>query len=380
VKINRRHLLSLLPALPAVVRAQSSNEPGWTALFDGRSLDGWSIQDGPESAFYVAEGVIAGSPSSGYPAWLRSNRRYENFDLEFEWMPRGWSDGGLYFCAPEHGSRSRAGFKLSLFHQSDTDLRGNSSGAIFPTIAPKLVNVRPKDWNAVRVKLDWPSLEVWYNGEQTHKLDAESHRELRHRLRSGYLGLETLTYPLKFRNLRIRELPAKEQWAPLYSQPSDLDKWTLTELNQRTPAQYQTLGHVLRGDGLGNLTTKEKYRDFELQMYFRGALHHNGGVLFRGQGGGGPNRYEIQLHDVEEAHYPTGSLYFFKRSTYPRIEPEKWCLFQLLVKDRWCLVRINGDDVMEYEKLENLQPGPIELQAHQAGRWIEYKRIRVRML
>jgi hypothetical protein len=129
---------------------------------------------------------------------------------------------------------------------------------------------------------------------------------------------------------------------------------------------------------LGNLTTKDKYRDFELQMYVRGSHHHNGGVLFRG--GGTQTRYEIQLHDVEEAHYPTGSLYFFHRSRYPRIEAEKWFLFQLLVKDRWCLVRINGEDVMEYDRLENLAEGPLELQAHQAGRWIEYRRVRVRRL
>jgi hypothetical protein len=112
-------------------------------------------------------------------------------------------------------------------------------------------------------------------------------------------------------------------------------------------------------------------------MYLRGSRHHNGGVLFRGGAGA---RYEIQLHDVEEAHYPTGSLYFFQRSKYPRLEPEAWCLFQLLVKDHWCLVRINGEDVMEYDRLENVEAGPIELQAHQAGRWIEYRRIRARRL
>jgi hypothetical protein len=101
-------------------------------------------------------------------------------------------------------------------------------------------------------------------------------------------------------------------------------------------------------------------------------------VLFRAAGG--RDHYEIQLHDVEEAHYPTGSLYFYKRSVYPRIEAERWYLFQLLVKDAWCLVRINGEDVMEYDRLERLEAGAIELQAHDAGKWIEYKRVRVRRL
>jgi len=371
----RRDLLRLTPFLPSIARAN-----GPVSLFDGQSLAGWSIQDGPESAFYVDQGVIAGSPTAVFPAWLRSARKYENFDLEFEYFLRGWMDGGVYFSAPEHGFRkSSSGFKISLFHQQDTDMRNNSAGAIFPVVAPRKVNVRGKsEWNTLRIRLDWPQLNVWSNCEGTHDVNLESNRALRHRLRSGYIGFETLSYPLRFRNIRITELPAKQKWETLYESPADLAKWTITEPNEHFPARFDPLGHVLRGDGLGNLTTKEKYRDFELQMYVRGVLHHNGGILFRSQGG--RNHYEIQLHDVEEAHYPTGSLYSFQRAQYPRIEAEKWFLFQLIVQDRSCIVRINGESVMEHDKLERLEPGAIELQAHQNGRWIEYKHIRIRRL
>jgi hypothetical protein len=41
-------------------------------------------------------------------------------------------------------------------------------------------------------------------------------------------------------------------------------------------------------------------------------------------------------------------------------------------------VRINGETVMEYEQLKDLEPGHIELQAHQAGKWLEFKRVRLR--
>jgi hypothetical protein len=167
----------------------------------------------------------------------------------------------------------------------------------------------------------------------------------------------------------------------LYESPADFSKWAVTESNPRSPAKFEPLDQILRADGLGNLSTKEKYRDFALQMYVRHARHHNGGVLFRAKGTGRrEDHYEIQLHDVEDAHYPTGSLYHFKRSVYPRIEPEKWWLYQMWVKDRWCLVRINGENVLEYDALENLSAGPVELQAHQAGRWTEYKHILIKRL
>ncbi len=108
---------------------------------------------------------------------------------------------------------------------------------------------------------------------------------------------------------------------------------------------------------------------------------HNSGVLFRTEGKGLSGKYyEIQLHNVEDAHFPTGSLYHIKRSIYPRIEPEVWFPLQLLVKDAHVMVRINGDTVVEYEGLENLDPGHIELQAHRQGYWTEFKEIEIKAL
>jgi hypothetical protein len=253
-----------------------------------------------------------------------------------------------------------------------------SMGSIFPLIAPQKVNVRNKDeWNTFRIVMDWPRLRVWTNGELIHDLDVESVPELRHRLRSGYLGLESLSYPIRFRALRVRELPSKISWTPLYQGPEDLAKWHISD----GKPTFQALGGVLHGDGDGHFATNEKFRDFELQMYVRHVWHHNGGVMFRTSGQGSRGRhYEIQLHDVEGAHYPTGSLYSVKRGLYPRIQPEQWWLFQLRVKDATCLVRINGDTVLDYDRLDNLEEGPIELQAHDVGRWTEYKHILVRRI
>jgi hypothetical protein len=43
-------------------------------------------------------------------------------------------------------------------------------------------------------------------------------------------------------------------------------------------------------------------------------------------------------------------------------------------------VRINGDTVCEYDRLENQEEGHIELQAHRPGYWTEFKQIRIKPL
>ncbi len=362
----------------ALAAAPQDDEAGFASLFDGPSLEGWTVRDGPETAFYVDSGDIVVHESAGYPAWLRSAKQYENFDFRGEFFVKGWTNSGLYLHAPEHGRNMWCGMKINIFHERDAKPAPESMGSVFPLVAPLKVNVKNKgEWNSFRIAMDWPRLRVWTNGEMVQDLDVETVPELRHRLRSGYLGLESLSYPIRFRKLRVRELASKVSWTSLYTEPEDIAKWRV--LNGKPV--FQALGGVLHGDGSGEFATRETYRDFELQMYVRHSWHHNGGVLFRADGKGSTGRrYEIQLHDVEGAHYPTGSLYSVKRGIYPRIAAGEWWLFQMRVKDAGCLVRINGETVTEYEGLDNLEPGPIGLQAHDAGRWTEFKQVLVRRI
>ncbi len=374
--MNRREFLGASSAVPLLLQAQP--EDGFTSLFDGKTLAGWTIREGPQTAFYADDGAIVVHESSGFPTWLRSANQYENFDFRGEFFIKGWMDSGIYFHAPEHGRPMWNGMQIHLFQQKDKEPAPQSMGAVFPVVAPLTVNVKNKgEWNTFRILMDWPRLKVWTNGEPIHDLDVSTVPELRHRFRRGYLGFESLSYPIRFRHLRVRELPSTDQWQTLYGGREDFDKWYISE----GKPQFQTLGEVIHADGAGHLATREKFRDFELQLYVRHIKHHNSGILFRTTGHGlGGVHYEIQLHDVEGAHYPTGSLYSFKRSIYPKIEPEVWFPFQLVVKGKDCLVRINGDTVLEYDRLENLDEGSIELQAHAPGMWTEFKQIRIKRL
>jgi hypothetical protein len=343
-------------------------------MFDGRTLGGWGVVDGPDSAFHVLDGAIAVHRGSNFPTWLRSVRCYENFEFRCEVFIEGWANGGLYFHAPDFGPPTECGFKLNLFQKEDVTPLRESMGAIFPVIAPRKVNVKNRgEWNSIRVLADGGSLRVWINDELVHDLNRDEHPELRYRLRSGYIGIESLGYPLRFRGLEIRELKPRETWTPLYTGPDDLAKWEVLE-----KPKIEALGAALRTDGLGYLATRESYGDFALQCYIRASKHSNGGVIFRASA---EERYEIQLHDVEGAVYPTGSLYGYQRAKpYPRIQPELWYLFQLFAEGPRCVVRVNGETVVDYPAMQRLEPGKIMLQAHQMGKWIEYREIKVRAI
>lgn len=370
---SRRSFLALASAgaLTPVLAQQSQ------PLFDGATLHGWEIVDGPASAFHVHNGDLVVSPFSSYPTLLRTTREFENFDLSLEFFTKGWTDSGLYLFAPRFGPPTDCGMQIKIFHRAE-EPNSYSCGSIFPVVAPLKVPVKA-EWNSLRVRSAWPRLEVWMNGEKIHDLDRSTHPELRERLRAGHLGLVAASSQCRFRNFQIAELPSSQKWDVLYEKPADLDaNWAISE----GKPDFRTFGPVLRSDANGHLASKRKFRNFELELYARGMAQHNSGILFRSNGRGSqkPEHYEIQLHSAPEAHFPTGSLYHLKRAKYPRIHDEQWYLFQMRVVEREVMVRINGETVMEYANLTNLNDGFIELQAHRQGYWTEFQRVRVRSL
>src|SRR5919206_1610108 len=118
MSFNRRHFLSTVAAASAFEAAGQSGG-GPVSLFDGKTLAGWTIEEGPETAFYVDDGAIVVHESAGFPAWLRSARQYENFDFRGEFFIKGWIDSGIYLHAPEHGRNTWEGINVKIFHQVD---------------------------------------------------------------------------------------------------------------------------------------------------------------------------------------------------------------------------------------------------------------------
>src|SRR4051812_20420836 len=118
--MNRRSFLATAGSATTLFAVpQQESASGFTPLFDGKSLNGWTVRDGPESAFYVKDEAIVVHESSGYPTWLRSNRQYENFDFRGEFFVKGWTNSGIYLHAPEHGRNMWCGVKVNIFHEAD---------------------------------------------------------------------------------------------------------------------------------------------------------------------------------------------------------------------------------------------------------------------
>jgi hypothetical protein len=370
VSLRQLPVLCVLLGLPGLSTAQPVPSP--VPLFDGKTLGGW-VEMGPPGAYVAADGVLHLKSPRNHPNWLRTDREYENFVLRLEYMLTGWYEGGVLLHAPLYGDQAGTGLKIHLRHDRST-ATVRSAGAIYDLVPPLAqANKGAKEWNALEIRMNWPSLQVTLNGVLIQDLMLDSSDQLRARARRGYIGFEDIGFEAMYRNITISELPATDRpWTSLYN-GTDLTGWTPQGAARWTVEG----GHLVGSAGDGFLVTDGTFSAFEFQTYFRTSPHANGGIYFRrGDSSGG---YEIQIYNVPGSTNPTGSIYGRVPAAMLRCRDGEWCQLRIVSDGAYAGVWVNGAKVAESWEMSRPDAGRIALQNHSDGR-IEYVGTKVRPL
>ena len=190
-------------------------EPGFTPLFDGRTLNGWV---GDTEGYEVVDHAIRCKPDGGGD--LRSAAEYDDFILRFDFKLTSGGNNGIAVRAPIEGNAAYEGMEIQVidntaeqyadlkpwqFHGSAYGLSPAERGWMLP----------PGTWNREEIRLDGDHVTVTLNGHvilDTH-LDAileagppsgASHPGARRT--SGHIGFCGHGSDVAFRNIRIHPL------------------------------------------------------------------------------------------------------------------------------------------------------------------------------
>lgn len=267
--------VALLAALPVALAGQPA--PDAVPLFNGRDLAGWHNINCAPDTFTARDGVIH---STGLPICeIRTERMYENFVLDVEWMhetPKG--NAGIFIWAdalPAVGQPFLRAVEVQVLDGRNTE-NYTSHGDIFPIHGAKMTPDRPHpsgssrslpiewrarpagQWNHYRITADRGRVTLEVNGKAVSGGYDISPRK-------GYIALEAEGAPARFRNLLIRELPSAGELAPedvaradegyrsLYT-GVDLSGWTVAGPATFSVADWQV---AASGPGGGSLLTAD---------------------------------------------------------------------------------------------------------------------------
>lgn len=204
----------------------------WTALFNGRDLDGWRSYNAgqPNPGWIVEDGAIVldvdESTEEMTAGDLITEQQFERFELELEWRISEGGNSGVFFRVREIPGQEVAYLTGIEMQVLDDDVHvdgGNaltSSGACYALYAPTADVLRPVgEWNEVRLLVDGDRVEHWLNGRKiveyvigsddwNRRVAESKFADWEHfaKYRKGHIALQDHTDRVWFRNIRIREL------------------------------------------------------------------------------------------------------------------------------------------------------------------------------
>lgn len=210
---------TLLFATALVAFAQ--DEAGFKPLFDGKTLDGWTLVKGRGPGYVVKDGTIVCPADGG--GNLFTEAEYSNFVVRFEFKLSPGGNNGLGIRAPLTGDAAYAGMELQILdHDHDTYKKDGKSwlkpaqyhGSIYGIVPAKTGFLKPAgEWNYEEVTANGPKITIKLNG--TTIVDAnlddvkdaaiiKEHPGMKRT--KGHIGFLGHGSHVEFRNIRIKTL------------------------------------------------------------------------------------------------------------------------------------------------------------------------------
>ncbi len=192
-------------------------EPGFTALFDGQTLDGWKLLGKTGAGYYVADGKIICPPGGG--GNLLSEKQYADFILRFDFKLEAGSNNGLAIRSPLQATNlAYDGMELQIIDNSAARYRDihpwQKHGSLYHVFPAETGFLRPTgEWNRQEVFVQARRVKVVLNGRVILDVDLETvtapeilskHPGLQRT--AGHIGFLGHDEPIEFRNIRIKSL------------------------------------------------------------------------------------------------------------------------------------------------------------------------------
>ncbi len=405
----------------------TGGDAGFVSLFDGKTLEGWTLLGQKGGGYVVEDGAIICTEGGG--GNLFYDRQFSDFILRLEFKLKPGSNNGVAIRAPKSvGAMAYKGIEIQTIDHfneryGDRLKPFQYHGSVYGVIPASTGALKPVgEWNQQEIRCDGRQITVTLNG--TVILDADLNDVIDHEtllahpgmLRdSGYVGFLGHNDWVAYRNIRVKELPKARVdnlapegfkslfngrdltgWRGVPASPPEIAKLSITEWAEKQVIADEivrtnwvvldgALTHI--GKKFYNLATDLDYGNFELVADWKVYDGGDSGIYLRGSP-------QVNIWTEDSG---SGGLYNNKQNpNTPLVRadrfPGSWNRFRILMLDDKVTVQLNDDLVVWDAKkrtgvtLENYwerdKPiydwGPIELQAHQHP--VHFKNIYLRQI
>jgi len=218
--------ISIIAALLLLTAPLAAADSPWISLFDGQTLDGWTIKGG-QATYKVEDGAIVGTTVARSPNTFLCRGPYSDFELEFDVLCDKPLNSGVQIRShtyekdtplPSKGGKIRPAGDVYGYQCEITKAEEGVAGNFWDearrtkwlddfSSKPEAAKAYKNDeWNHFRIVAEGERIRSWVNGIPC----ADFHDDLDS---SGFIGLQVHNVPptagpyqVRWKNIRIREL------------------------------------------------------------------------------------------------------------------------------------------------------------------------------
>lgn len=335
-------------------------EKGFTSLFNGRDLDGWTPING-RAKYVVQNDQIIGTTERGSPnTFLSTDKHYSNFDLRFQVK---LEDDELN-SGCQVRSNSSQDYRKGQVHGYQVEIESltGTAGFVYDegrrgwlstdrSGAEKKKAYKKGEWNDFRIVCSGDEIKTWVNGVQI----AEVKDGL---TSSGFIGLQVHSVPgdpkwsVRWKNIRIKELPDKSEELAF----SDFK----TEGNWKSKAGG-VIQLVPRAGESGwkryasYLWAKKLYADFVCSFEYKHKKGGNSGFYFRAADATDPVETGVEIQILDSygkkgamSHHDNGGVVFTRGASKNMSKPVgEWNQLKVRCEGQHLKVWLNGERVQD---------------------------------
>ncbi len=396
-------LLALLASVTSLAVARSSG--GFTPLFDGKTLNGWTLESKAGPGYVVKDGLLVCPADGG--GNLLTDKEYSDFILRLDYRTEKGGNNGVGIRAPLAGDAAYQGMEIQVLDDDDPQYAhlepGQYTGSVYKVLPAKRGANHPAgQWNHMEITAQGRHIKVTLNGKTLVNGSLNAVRDpavladhpgiLRD---TGHLGLLGHNSLVEFKNIAVKDLsrPKRDNtppdgftalfngkdlagWKGLVADPptrAKMDAATLAaeqaKANDQMRSHWKPVAGALTYDGKGNsLCTARDYRDFEMLVDWKIQPDGDSGIYLRGS---------PQVQIWERADIGSGGLFNNEKNpSAPTVKADRpvgeWNRFRILMVGDKVTVFLNGTLATHNVTMENywerdkpIYPtGQIELQHH----------------
>lgn len=189
-------------------------DEGYTPLWDGASLDGWSMA-GPGGFEVVDDGQGCVLESQGGMGLLWHEAQMESYRMKLDFLtPEESDNSGVFVGFTDPGddpwTAVDGGYEIQIdpYGAPDGD-PVHQTGAVYGFQAADSHPAQVGAWNEMEIEVDAPMIRVWVNGDLVNEFEStDPARDLS----SGHVGLQNHgdADRVLFRDVQVQELEAAE--------------------------------------------------------------------------------------------------------------------------------------------------------------------------